>query len=299
MKSVSFIKPQDNFQSASVIILQCVVPFFTGTDFNDILYAIDKDLAVTDMTGIEYFFCGFDNPLYRYLADDDLNLNLGQKVHFNRNTAIIFRCAFLHATAHNIGYRHTGNTDLRKCLTKLLKASLLHDDINLGKSETGITGHLGDRCTAQLNGNSFIRSNITGNLPVFIQSGNNAGTCFNRRHKVGVSRNTITRWAKDENWEMLRAAVTSTREEQIRNMYHQIAQINKSIAESESKYATSAQADAINKLASAISKLEGDYGIADIISVSKQMLTWMRRKDAAKAVEMSEWFDEFIKEKLR
>lgn len=117
--------------------------------------------------------------------------------------------------------------------------------------------------------------------------------------KVGVSRNTITRWAKDENWEMLRAAVTSTREEQIRNMYHQIAQINKSIAESDTKYATPAQADAINKLASAISKLEGDYGIADIISVSKQMLTWMRKKDAAKAVEMSEWFDEFIKEKLR
>lgn len=117
--------------------------------------------------------------------------------------------------------------------------------------------------------------------------------------KVGVSRNTITRWAKDENWEMLRAAVTSTREEQIRNMYHQIAQINKSIAESDTKYATSAQADAINKLASAISKLEGDYGIADIISVSKQMLTWMLKKDAAKAVEMSEWFDEFIKEKLR
>ena len=29
------------------------------------------------------------------------------------------------------------------------------------------------------------------------------------------------------------------------------------------------------------------------------MLTWMRKKDAAKAVEMSEWFDEFIKEKLR
>ena len=67
--------------------------------------------------------------------------------------------------------------------------------------------------------------------------------------KVGVSRNTITRWAKDENWEMLRAAVTSTREEQIRNMYHQIAQINKSIAESDTKYATTAQADAINKLA--------------------------------------------------
>lgn len=36
--------------------------------------------------------------------------------------------------------------------------------------------------------------------------------------KVGVNRITVSRWAEKENWEMLRAAVTSTREEQIRNL---------------------------------------------------------------------------------
>lgn len=116
--------------------------------------------------------------------------------------------------------------------------------------------------------------------------------------KVGVSRVTVGRWATDGNWEMLRAAVTSTREEQVRNLYQQIAQINRAIAESETKCATPAQADTILKLSAAISKMEGDFGIADIISVSKRFLTWLRGRDPQKAMEISTEFDEFIKEKL-
>ena len=77
--------------------------------------------------------------------------------------------------------------------------------------------------------------------------------------KVGVSRVTVGRWATDGNWEMLRAAVTSTREEQVRNLYQQIAQINRAIADSETKCATPAQADTILKLSAAISKMEGDF----------------------------------------
>lgn len=117
--------------------------------------------------------------------------------------------------------------------------------------------------------------------------------------RVGVNRITVGRWAEKENWEMLRAAVTSTREEQIRNMYVQIAQINDAISKSETKYATPAQADTINKLSAAIAKMEGDFGIADIISVSKRILTWMRGRDPEKAIEMASEFDEFIKTQLR
>ena len=65
------------------------------------------------------------------------------------------------------------------------------------------------------------------------------------------------------------------------------------------KYATSAEADTINKLSAAIAKMEGDYGIADIISVSKQILFWLRKRDPQKAIELSYYFDEFVKEKLR
>lgn len=117
--------------------------------------------------------------------------------------------------------------------------------------------------------------------------------------KVGVNRITVSRWAEKENWEMLRAAVTSTREEQIRNLYMQIAQINNAIAQTDNRYATPAQADTINKLSAAISKMEGDFGIADIISVSKQILSWLRGRNPQKAIELSDLFDEFIKEKLK
>lgn len=117
--------------------------------------------------------------------------------------------------------------------------------------------------------------------------------------KVDVSRATLSRWIKEGNWEMLRAAITTTREEQIRNQYMQIAEINKVIAARDNKYPTPAESDTINKLSASINKLEGDYGIADIISVSKQILFWLRKRNADKAVELSYFFDEFIKERLR
>lgn len=117
--------------------------------------------------------------------------------------------------------------------------------------------------------------------------------------KVGVSPVTMSKWSREGNWEMLRAAVTTTREEQIRNLYMQIAEMNKAIAERGDKYATSTEADTINKLSAAIAKMEGDYGIADIISVSKQILFWLRKRDPQKAIELSYYFDEFVKEKLR
>lgn len=117
--------------------------------------------------------------------------------------------------------------------------------------------------------------------------------------KVGINRATISRWVKEENWEMLRAAVTTTREEQIRNLYMQLAEINKVIAARENKYATSVEADIINKISGTIEKMEGDFNIADIISVSKQMLVWLRKRDPEKAIELSFYFDEFVKERLR
>lgn len=117
--------------------------------------------------------------------------------------------------------------------------------------------------------------------------------------KVDVNRVTLSRWIKEGNWEMLRAAITTTREEQVRNLYMQIAEYNKAIAARPDKYATSSEADAINKLSSAINKMEGEYGIADIISVSKQMLFWLRKRDPEKAVDLSYYFDEFVKERLR
>lgn len=119
--------------------------------------------------------------------------------------------------------------------------------------------------------------------------------------RTGVSKQTICKWIKAEKWEMLKTSVSLTREEQLGNLYRQVAEINKAIAERKEgeRYATAKEADSINKLAAAIERMEREVGIADIISVSKGFLDWMRKTDIEKAKELSYYFDSYIKDKIR
>ena len=117
----------------------------------------------------------------------------------------------------------------------------------------------------------------------------------------GVSKQTLCKWVKTEKWEELKASVSLTREEQLANLYRQVAEINKAIAgrEEGERFATSKEADTINKLAAAIEKMEKETGIADIISVSKGILDWIRKTDTDKAKELSFYFDAYIKDRLK
>jgi transcriptional regulator with XRE-family HTH domain len=118
--------------------------------------------------------------------------------------------------------------------------------------------------------------------------------------RMGVSEQTISKWSQAEHWDQMRVSIMITREEQLRNLYRQLSEINKAIAEREGqKYATSTEADTISKLATAIQKMETDVGIAEIVSVSKRFLTWIRKTDLVKAQEMIPYFDAFIKDNLR
>ena len=63
--------------------------------------------------------------------------------------------------------------------------------------------------------------------------------------RVGVSKQTLCKWVKTEKWEELKTSVSLTREEQLANLYRQVAEINKAIAsrgEGE-RFATSKEAD--------------------------------------------------------
>jgi transcriptional regulator with XRE-family HTH domain len=114
-----------------------------------------------------------------------------------------------------------------------------------------------------------------------------------------VSEQTVSRWANADNWEQFRVSITITKEEQLRNLYRQLAELNNIISEREIKYASSIEADTISKLATAIQKMETDVGIADIISVSKKFLTWIRKSDLPKAQDFLPYLDAFIKDNLR
>lgn len=118
--------------------------------------------------------------------------------------------------------------------------------------------------------------------------------------KVGISRQTLSKWIKAEKWEERKVGVTLTREEQIGNLHRQVAEINKVIMERESgkRYATPSEADTLGKLAAAIKKMETDIGISDIISVGMKFVSWLRPFDLEKSKEFLRFWDAFIKDSL-
>ena len=104
-------------------------------------------------------------------------------------------------------------------------------------------------------------------------------------------------------WDELKVSITITREEQLKSLYRQLAEMNRSIAERElnkgNRYPTSAEADTISKLANAIDKLETETGLNEILSSFKEFLGWLRKFDIATAQKIVPLFDDFVKTKLR
>ena len=118
--------------------------------------------------------------------------------------------------------------------------------------------------------------------------------------RVGVARVTVNRWIADGKWEKQKVGLTLTREEQVSNLYRQVAEINSKIAEKPEgeRFANSTEADILGKLSAAIRKMENDIGIADVISVQTKFIEFLRPIDLEKAKEITLLSDAFIKSLL-
>lgn len=116
--------------------------------------------------------------------------------------------------------------------------------------------------------------------------------------KVGVARQTVTKWANAGKWQELKASLSITPAQLIAQWQQQIAEINAAITSREQgkRFANPAEADAMNKLASAIRKLQEDMGVTDVISVSMRFLTWLRPVDRDLAMKFNSLLDAFIKD---
>lgn len=118
--------------------------------------------------------------------------------------------------------------------------------------------------------------------------------------RVGVSRVTVSNWVRSGKWEEQKAGITLTRQEQVANLYRQVAEINRAIsarAEGE-RFPNSKEADILGKLSAAIRNMEQETGIADIISVLTGFVEWLRPLDLDKAKELTRLADAYIKDKL-
>lgn len=113
----------------------------------------------------------------------------------------------------------------------------------------------------------------------------------------GVSRQTIIRWSKADKWDEHKVSLTMTREEQIKNLQRQIAEINNGILDREAgkRFATPKEADTITKLTTSINKLETETGIHEIVGVAQRFIAWLRPVDLELTKTFTRLFDKFIK----
>lgn len=118
--------------------------------------------------------------------------------------------------------------------------------------------------------------------------------------KVGTRRQTVSKWAKENNWDEMKAGMTVTREQILKNMYRHIQQINEGIMQREvsNRVPNTKEADILVKLSSAIKSMEQDVGISDIISSGIRFGEFLRRIDIEKAKEYMNLWDAFIKEEI-
>lgn len=119
--------------------------------------------------------------------------------------------------------------------------------------------------------------------------------------KVGTTRQTVSRWAREGKWEELRASFTISTENILAGMIRQVSEIqNQANARKKGERSfTSKEADTVVKITSAIKKLQNDAGITDIVNVGIKFTNWLRGIDIEKAKEYNELWDLFIKDQLK
>lgn len=118
--------------------------------------------------------------------------------------------------------------------------------------------------------------------------------------KVETTRQTVSRWAKTEGWDELKAGMTIGREQILKNLYRQINEINTNInaREQGQRHASSKEADILMKLSAAIKKMEDDVGISELISSGMRFTDWLRKVDLDKAKDFIGYWDAFIKDQI-
>lgn len=118
--------------------------------------------------------------------------------------------------------------------------------------------------------------------------------------KVGSTRQTVSKWAKDGQWDSLKAGMSVSREQILKGLYAQVTEINKAIQcnDEGSRYATPSQADTLAKLSAAIKKMELESGISSLVSSGIRFAEWLRGVDTSKAIEFVKLWDAFLKDQM-
>lgn len=96
--------------------------------------------------------------------------------------------------------------------------------------------------------------------------------------KLSVSKVSISRWAKEENWDVLKKNLVNSKSERLSELYDELAALGASIKsrpEGE-RFPTSKEADIRRKIIKDISELETKYNIAEASVIGRDFTLFCR-----------------------
>lgn len=117
--------------------------------------------------------------------------------------------------------------------------------------------------------------------------------------KMGVSEQTISRWAKQDNWDVLKTNLLTSKKQRLGELYEELREFNRMIAEKEGyKVASSKEADARRKLITDIKELETKYSLSHTITIGQDFCEFVRSIDEQLSSRVLELYNAFIHQKI-
>lgn len=117
--------------------------------------------------------------------------------------------------------------------------------------------------------------------------------------KLGVSVQTITKWAKEDHWDSLKKNLLTGKKQRLSELYDELEEFNRMIREKVGyKIATSKEADARRKLIHDIQDLESRYNIAQTTQVAMDFCDFLKPLDPTLAQTVVEYFSAFVNEQI-
>lgn len=117
----------------------------------------------------------------------------------------------------------------------------------------------------------------------------------------GVTEKSIGKWKEEEGWEAHKLSLLTTRENQLRNLYLILENINGATLEDieAGRKVNHKDADAAIKYTAAIRSLEMETSIADKVEVGTNFINLLRKEEPDLAKTVTKWFDIFLQQTIK
>lgn len=119
--------------------------------------------------------------------------------------------------------------------------------------------------------------------------------------RIGVSENTVGRWARDGHWDDLREAQRTSKPSVLKDLYAELAEMNRVIQAREDgkRFATKDEALTRSRLVKNIADLEQRYSLGNAVDMGRDFCTFVGTTDYTLARQVLEHWDAFINELIK